>query len=95
MADSANTRLNNIWEKLSIGLLGILLGWMQIQYQDSREQVKELETKVQTLYLDKVSKSDLKDVEVRINDKIDGMKTDLLARLDWYFLGQRDKQKPQ
>lgn len=93
MLDNANTRISNMWERLALGLLGILLGWMQIQYQDSKEQVKELEGKVQTLYIDKVSKSDLKDVELRINDKIDGMKTDLLARLDWYFIG-RDKNKP-
>lgn len=93
MADSANTRINGLFEKAAIALLGILLGWMQIQYQDSKEQVKELETKVQTLYIDKVSKSDLKDVEERINSKIDGMKTDLLARLDWYFRG-RDNSKP-
>ena len=94
MAESANSRINNLWEKAAIGLLGILLGWMQIQYQDSKEQVKELETKVQTLYIDKVSKSDLKDVEERINSKIDGMKTDLLARLDLYF-GRQDYKKPQ
>lgn len=94
MADSANTRINNLFEKLALGLLGILLGWMQIQYQDSKEQVKELETKVQTLYIDKVSKGDLRDVEDRINSKIDGMKTDLLARLDLYF-GRLDQKKPQ
>lgn len=94
MADSANTRINNLYEKLAIALLGILLGWMQIQYQDSKEQVKELETKVQALYIDKVSKSDLRDVEERINSKIDGMKTDLLARLDLYF-GTLNSKKPQ
>ena len=94
MAETANSRINSVWERLAIALLGILLGWMQIQYQDSKQQVKELEVKVQTLYLDKVSKGDLKDVELRINDKIEGMKTDLLARLDLYFRPSEFK-KPQ
>ncbi len=85
MSESANSRINNLYEKLAIGLLTIMVGWMQIQYTESKEQMKDLETKVQTLYLEKVSKSDLREVEDRINSKIDGMKSDLLARLDLYF----------
>lgn len=84
MAD-ANSRINNLTERVAIGLLSLILGWGQVQYQEAKDRVKDLEIKVQTLYLEKVSKSDLREVEDRINSKIDGMKSDLLARLDLYF----------
>lgn len=90
MAD-ANSRINNLTERVAIGLLSLILGWGQVQYQEAKDRVKDLEIKVQTLYLEKVSKSDLREVEDRINSKIDGMKSDLLARLDLYF-GKLDKK---
>lgn len=90
MAD-ANARINNLTERVAIGLLSLILGWGQVQYQEAKDRVKDLEIKVQTLYLEKVSKSDLREVEDRINSKIDGMKSDLLARLDLYF-GKLDKK---
>lgn len=90
MAD-ANARINNLTERVAIGLLSLILGWGQLQYQESKERVKDLETKVQTLYLEKVSRGDLRDVEDRINSRIESMKSDLLARLDLYF-GKLDKK---
>lgn len=89
--ESANTRINNLTERVAIGLLSLILGWGQLQYQEAKDRVKDLETKVQTLYLEKVSRGDLRDVEDRINSRIESMKSDLLARLDLYF-GKLDKK---
>jgi len=91
MTESANTRINNLYEKIAIGLLSVIIAWGQLQYQESKDRVKDLETKVQTLYLEKVSRGDLRDLEDRINSRIESMKSDLLARLDLYF-GKLDKK---
>lgn len=83
--DSANGRLNALWEKLAIGLLTIIIGYQQLQYQEMRADIKDTQSKVVILTTSKVDRSDLRDLEDRINNKIDGMKTDLIARLDLYF----------
>ncbi|MNV97677.1 hypothetical protein D3C71_1928290 [compost metagenome] len=53
--------------------------------QDIRTQNKELESRVLFLYTDKVSNQQLKDTEQRLVTNIEGMRSDLLARLDLYF----------
>lgn len=83
--DSANTRINNLWEKFAIGLLSVVMALGMLVIQDIRTQNKELESRVLFLYTDKVSNQQLKDTEQRLVTNIEGMRSDLLARLDLYF----------
>lgn len=92
MSDSnANSRINHIWERLAIGLIGILMLWGATQFQELKSQNKELENKVLFLYTDKVSTAQLKDTEDRLIKQIDGMKADILARLD--YIGNQYKNR--
>lgn len=83
--ESANTRINNLWEKFAIGLLSVVMALGMLVIQDIRTQNKELESRVLFLYTDKVSNQQLKDTEQRLVTNIEGMRSDLLARLDLYF----------
>lgn len=83
--DSANTRISAIWERMALGLLAIILGFTVWAFQAQTKKVEELEARVLVIQTSKVDRSDLRDVEDRINSKIDGMKSDLIARLDLYF----------
>lgn len=90
--DSANNRINNLWEKFAIGLLSVVMALGMLVIQDIRTQNKELESRVLFLYTDKVSNQQLKDTEQRLVTNIEGMRSDLLARLDLYF-GSLSKRK--
>lgn len=81
----ANTRISAIWEKFAIGLLSVVMALGMLVIQDIRTQNKELESRVLFLYTDKVSNQQLKDTEQRLVTNIEGMRSDLLARLDLYF----------
>lgn len=90
--DSANNRITAIWEKFAIGLISVVLALGMMVIQDLRAQLKETESRVLFLYTDKVSNQQLKDTEQRLVTNIEGMRSDLLARLDLYF-GSLAKQK--
>ena len=90
--DTANTRITAIWERFAIGLLSVVMGLGLMVVQDLRTQVKETESRVLFLYTDKVSNQQLKDTEQRLVTNIEGMRSDLLARLDLYF-GALSKKK--
>lgn len=83
--DSANARMNNYVERAAIGLLSVVMALGLLVIQDLRTQVKETESRVLFLYTDKVSNQQLKDTEQRLVTNIEGMRSDLLARLDLYF----------
>lgn len=83
--DSANTRITAVWERFAIGLLSLVMALGMMVIQDIRAQNKELESRVLFLYTDKVSNQQLKDTEQRLVTNIEGMRSDLLARLDLYF----------
>lgn len=82
---SANTRINGYWERAAIFLMFLVMGYMQVQYQEQKADAKELENKVFFLYSDKVSNQQLQNTEDRLVKNIEGMRSDLLARLDLYF----------
>ena len=83
--DSANNRITALWEKFAIGLISVVMALGILVIQDIRTQNKELESRVLFLYTDKVSNQQLKDTEQRLVTNIEGMRSDLLARLDLYF----------
>jgi hypothetical protein len=94
--DSEINSFPRMWERAALALLAFIVSCLFIFYQGQREDYKGLEEKVVTMQSSKVNKEDLKDVEGRINNKIDAMssnlvsrsaadKADILARLDLYF----------
>lgn len=86
--DSANHRINNLWEKLSIGLLTIMLGWGQMQYQQDRSEtkaeIKELNTKVLDLYRTSVTKQELREFEDRLTKEWSSIRNDVRGILQLY-----------
>lgn len=89
--ETANSRINKYWEKFALWACSGVIALLCLAYQDQRTQVTKLEEKVNFLYLDKVSKSDLKETEDRLMKRIEGMGSDILARLDIYF-GKMNKK---
>jgi hypothetical protein len=75
--DSGNNRINNLFERLAIALLGILFTILFTAYQYQRTDFKALEEKVLVVQINKVNKEDLKDVESRLNTKMDAMSSSL------------------
>lgn len=98
----ANRRINNFAERAAIGLLSLVLSMVVYAYQGVVKDTKDLQAQVTTLQVNKVNREDLKEVENRLNNKIDAAfsslaargeanKLDVLQRLDLYF-GQIKKR---
>lgn len=88
---SGDRRINGLFERFAIWAGGLLIAILFLAYQDQRADIVRLEEKVSFLTLDKVSRTDLRETEARIMARIEGMQSDLLARLDLYF-GKVSKQ---
>ena len=71
---------NNLWERLALALLTFIVTCLFLAYQYQREDFKSLEEKVLTMQTSKVNKEDLKDVESRLNNKIDAAISNLISR---------------
>lgn len=89
MSDSANHRINNLWERAAIGLLMILLGVVQTQYwadkNESKQEIKELNTKVLELYRTSVTKTELKELETRLTNNNEAIRADVRQILTFYL----------
>lgn len=83
--ETANSRINNFWERAALFFLTAVLSLTVWAFQEQGKKVEALEQRVLLIQTTKVDRGDLRDVEDRINSKIDGMKSDLIARLDLYF----------
>lgn len=78
--ESASTKIANLWERAALGLLSFIVAAMFTTYQGQRSDFKSLEEKVLVMQTGKVNKEDLKDVESRLNNKIDASISNLIAR---------------
>lgn len=93
MADStchsANQRINNLTERLAIGLLVLMLGGVQTQYwadkNESTAEIKELNAKVLELYRTSVTKQELKELEARMTQNVEGIRSDVRNMLTLYL----------
>ena len=75
-------RINTYWERAALGLMAIVLSLVVWTYQQQSSRVEALETKVIALDKVKVDKGDLREVEDRLNSKMDGLRTDIINRQD-------------
>lgn len=89
MSDSANHRINNLWERTAIGLLILLLGVVQTQYwadkNESKQEIKEINTKVLELYRTSVTKTELKELETRLTSNNEAIRADVRQILTFYL----------
>ena len=87
-----DSKISLYWERLAIYVVGVLFGicaWLFVQ-QDSR--IDALELRVQALQVEKVNRQELKDLEDRFYKRMDGMKEDIIDRLDLYFAATRPRK---
>ena len=75
-------RINTYWERAALGLMAIVMSLIVWTYQQQSAKVEALETKVIALDKVKVDKGDLREVEDRLNSKMDGLRTDIINRQD-------------
>lgn len=71
------------------GITLAIVTWTGLQIH---EKVEVLEDKVVALQQDKVSRQELKDLDDRMDKRMENMKNDIIARLDWYFAGRKSKE---
>lgn len=77
-----DSKLSLYWEKGGIWLactLVALCAWLFVK-QDAR--VEQLESKVQSLQVEKVSRQEIKDMEDRIYNRMDSMKGDIIFHIN-------------
>lgn len=84
--------LSSYWERFAIWIVGLLIAMGAWLFVDQKGRIDSIETKVQALQIDKVSRQELKDMEDRMGKRMDGMKGDIIDRIDWYFTGRRSKE---
>lgn len=80
--DTANVRINNLWERACIGLLTLVVSYMGMAYKDVTTEIRLANDKIVMLQMDKVGKSDNKDMEIRINSRMDAGFTNLSQRIE-------------
>lgn len=77
-----DSRLAMYWERFAIAIACILVslcGWMYVK-QDHK--IDSLDSKIQQLQIDKVSRQELKDMEDRMTNRMDGMKGDIIFHIN-------------
>lgn len=87
--ENANHRINNLWERVAIGLLLLVLGFVQTQYwadkTEYKAEIKELNTKVLELYRTSVTKQELKELETRLAAGNEAIRADVRQILTFYL----------
>jgi hypothetical protein len=78
----ANSRINNLWERATLGLLSLFVTIMFFSYNNISKEVKDANDKIVLLQMDKVGKSDMRDFEVRTNSRMDAGFSSLAQRID-------------
>ena len=76
------SNISPYWKEVSMWACSAIIALLCYGYQDMKTRVDKMEEKLQFLYLDKVSKNELKEVENRIMHRIEAGNIDILARID-------------
>ena len=93
--NSAEQRINGYWEKWGLWVAVALLSVCAYTFQEQKTRIDRLEADVQKLYIEKASKEDMREFEGRVTRQVEGLKEDILSRLDFYFATQHKKNKQQ
>lgn len=73
-------RIGTYWERATLALLSFVVTVMFLVYQGHQSDFKELQARVMTIQMDKVSRADLSEVESRINKNFDARIGELISR---------------
>ena len=77
-----DSRLAIYWERFGLWVAAVLLGICAWLFVEQRAEVKQLGSEIQSLKVDKVSRQELKDMEDRIYNRMDGMKGDIILHIN-------------
>lgn len=77
-----DTKLAIYWEKFGIWVASVLLALCAWLFLEQRGKIEQLEVKVQTIQVNKVSRQELKEMEDRIYNRMDGMKGDIILHIN-------------
>lgn len=75
-----NSRVQTLFEKGAVYLLGAVLSLVIWSFQEQIKRVEELESKVILIDKVKVDRADLREVEDRLNKKMEGVQATLISR---------------
>ena len=92
-SNTADQRINGYWEKWGLWVAVALLSVCAYTFQEQKTRIDRLEADVQKLYIEKASKEDMREFEGRVTRQVEGLKEDILSRLDFYFATQHKKNK--
>ncbi len=91
-SSTANNRINGYWEKWGMWVAIALLSVCAYTFQEGKTRIDRLEANVQQLYMEKASKEDMKEFENRVTKHVEGIKEDIISRLDFYFTNKQPKK---
>ena len=57
----------------------------------TEESYRQIRSECQQLYMEKASKEDMREFENRVARQVEGIKSDILSRLDFYFSAPKQK----
>ena len=77
-----DTKLAIYWERFGLWVAAVLLGICAWLFVEQRAEVKQLGSEIQSLKVEKVSRQELKDMEDRIYNRMDGMKGDIIFHIN-------------
>lgn len=80
--ETANARINNLWERACIALLTLVVTYMGMAYKDVVAEQRAANDKIVLIQMDKVGKSDQREMEVRTNSRMDAGFSNLAQRID-------------
>ena len=69
------------WERYGIWSSGVLLAMCAFMFTEQKSRIDHIEAKVQVLQEHKVSRQELKDMEDRLYNRMDGMKADIILHI--------------
>lgn len=70
------------WERFGLWVATALLAVCSWLFLEQKGKIEQLEVKVQNIQLDKVSRQELKEMEDRIYNRMDGMKGDIIFHIN-------------
>ena len=83
MSERTDKPLHVYWERFALWISGILIAVCAWMWVEQHGRIADLESKVQQY--DRA--------EDRLYKRMDGVKSDIIDRLDWYFAGRKSKEQ--
>ena len=76
-----HSKIAEYWEKYGVWSSVVLLAMCAFMFTEQKTRIDQIEAKVQVLQEHKVSRQELKDMEDRLYNRMDGMKADIILHI--------------